>query len=293
LQSGKIVFISDPDCDDSDRFHTGTLEGLPINICSITSDVIDHREFFSNLYMITNDGHMLLYENLNALLNNRSKASGLKAVDISDRIPGKVISMTSSIFPPFLCINDAGQLFSSNGFGSNVSFEEVMPGLQRVTQVSDSYTHNLAITEDGSVYSWSKLPASPFSSVLGLGAGAPFQAKPRKLERITDAIQVFSGNLFGAILTKTGEVYVFGQISDSRHPPIFSPRKVDGLEGEKIIRIANSTQNILVLVAKSGKQIRCESQPDCIDLKLTTINPEHPKGIEELVDRSSRFGPSK
>lgn len=80
-------------------------------------------------------------------------------------------------------------------------------GLSYVRTVSAGSNHSLLATEDGSLYSF----GYNGDSQLGFGPIKTSSSKPTLVSDISDVVQVVAGSQHSLILTKSGDVYVFGK----------------------------------------------------------------------------------
>lgn len=124
-----------------------------------------------------------------------------------------------------------GQLTEgSNTYTGQCQFEKV-EGISNVIHVAESLNQTLAVTADGSLYTWGKND----NGQLGLGDTVD-RDTPQKVEGISPVISADISETHGIAVTENGSVYVWGSVymgDDAKWNQIWekytSPHKVEGV----------------------------------------------------------------
>ncbi|KAF0682697.1 Aste57867_25215 [Aphanomyces stellatus] len=131
-------------------------------------------------------------------------------------------------------------------------------GNEKVVQVSAGAFHTAAVTETGAVFTWGKEDYG----MLGVGHTADIH-KPRKVTLFDSepAIRVSCGGWHTAVVTRSGDAYVFGRgeygrlgLGDTRCHA--TPIKVSALSDHTIVEVACGGTHSLFLTAK-GQAFSC------------------------------------
>jgi len=128
---------------------------------------------------------------------------------------------------------------------------EAMAG-QRVLAVSAGFAHSLAITADGSVWSWGR---GTFGK-LGHGQQQQNQLEPKKVEAFAGqrVIAVSAGNLHSLAITADGSVWSWGwgacgRLGHGDQQGQLLPMKIEALAGQRVLAVSAGFAHSLALTA--------------------------------------------
>jgi len=123
---------------------------------------------------------------------------------------------------------------------------------RRVVQVACGDWHTAAIARDGSLYTWGDGTAGI------LGHGTPHrQWSPKQVDRPLQGViftQVSAGPYHTAAVTKTGELYTWGdgfggKLGHGSHDTCLSPKRVEQLVGHRVVNVAAGVWHTVCVTA--------------------------------------------
>ncbi|XP_074650175.1 uncharacterized protein LOC141905254 [Tubulanus polymorphus] len=187
-----------------------------------------------------------------------------------------------------IAIDDSGDVYVW-GYGlpcGNKQHNVISPikiTLSRAIAVSGGNTHSLALIDDGSVYSW----GAGVDGQMGHGQKVRFLKYPRKISSIVGpVVSVDCGDYYSAVLTVSGDLYLWGKNSHVISPVmtssdrIYQPHRVDLAGGLPVKSISCGSWHVAAI---TGKPCWLSSVRDSGE---TTVNDEL---IDEDVGLSSDF----
>jgi len=154
---------------------------------------------------------------------------------------------------------------------------------QRVVAVSAGFTHSLAITADGAVWSWG-------DGIYGkLGHGdEQIQQLPRKVEALAGqrVVAVSAGSAHSLALTADGAVWSWGYgydgrlgHSDQQHQPL--PKKVEAFAGQRVVAVSAEAMHSLAVTADGAVFTWGKGEAGCLGHGEDLSNQLLPKKVEE------------
>jgi len=144
----------------------------------------------------------------------------------------------------------SGQL--GHGIGCDEHTPRIVNALQhlRITAAAAGYNHSLALTEDGTVFSWGENSHNQ----LGLGRSGGWETLPQRVDALC-AVKVCSmaaGGDISGFVTSAGELLTMGYglaglLGHGDTTEQLEPRRVDALCGECIVSVSVSGWHIIAV----------------------------------------------
>eukprot|EP00960_Hanusia_phi_P046642 757947-Hanusia_phi.AAC.3 len=255
-------------------------EGKERPVCRMTPLGTSYFEGGEVVMVSCGYDHVLCLLSSGVVLSWGEKYSGQLGVYHDDCSKPQVVEGLRSMFVVFisagashsLVINSSGELFS---FGSNikgqlgtgtVSFcdddesktqprKVLFPAGQRIASCAGGGLHSVAVTSQGSVYSW----GCNINGQTG-HAGVNEVLSPRKVKfpQPVEAKRASCGFVHSAVLSREGEVWCFGrgkmgELGHGSFKNSSRPCRVEGLRGKRAVELACGVRNTFAV---------CESEED-------------------------------
>ena len=153
---------------------------------------------------------------------------------------------------------------------------------QRVLAVSAGFTHSLAITADGAVWSW----GAGGGGQLGHG-NQQYQLLPKKVEALAGrhVVAVSVGNFHSLALTADGAVWSWGlgedgQLGHGDQQRQLLPKQVEALAGQRVVAVSAGNFHSLAITADGAVFTWGNGARGCLGHGEDLLNQLLPKKVE-------------
>ncbi|CAB3407982.1 unnamed protein product [Caenorhabditis bovis] len=113
-------------------------------------------------------------------------------------------------------------------------------------QIAAGRAHSLALAEDGRVFAW----GSNEHGQLALPSNTQRQEVPKRIQVLSEVVQIACGSDSCVALTEGGHVYVWGEQADGRC--LHEPTEIEELYGIPIVRILSGSRHCLAISASGA-----------------------------------------
>ena len=153
---------------------------------------------------------------------------------------------------------------------------------KRVLAVAAGWSHSLALTADGAVWSW----GCGYQGRLGHG-DQQSQLLPKKVETLAGqrVVAVSAGSSHSLALTADGAVWswgegIFGQLGHGDQQAQLLPKQVEALAGQRVIAVSAGYRHSLAITADGAVFTWGKGEDGCLGHGEDLSNQQLPKKIE-------------